>query len=66
PISIIAEHLVEVRHALLAVPGATLEGLRAVKSHAEALSQAEGRLLQLGLDELPRLDTAGAVREVAA
>lgn len=66
PISIIAEHLVEVRHALLGLPKATLGTLTAVKSHPEALSQAEGRLLELGLEEIPRPDTAGAVREVAA
>jgi prephenate dehydratase len=66
PISIVAEHRVEVRHALLALPGATLETITAVKSHPEALSQAEGRLLELGLEEIPRPDTAGAVREVAA
>ncbi len=63
--SIIREHLVEVRHAILAVPGATLEGLRAVKSHPEALAQAEAKLLALGVEEVPRHDTAGAVREVA-
>lgn len=65
PISIIAEHLVEVRHALLGVPGATLESLKAVKSHQQALAQAEERLLELGLDEIVVNDTAGAVREVA-
>ena len=66
PISIVAEHLVEVRHALLALPDATLDSIRVVKSHPEALSQAEERLLDLGLEEVPRPDTAGAVREVAA
>ena len=65
PFAIIREHLVEVRHALLGVPGATLEGLTTVKSHPEALAQAEARLLSLGLEEIPRFDTAGAVREVA-
>lgn len=65
PFAIIREHLVEVRHAMLGVPGATLEGLTAVKSHPEALAQSEARLLALGLEEIPRFDTAGAVREVA-
>jgi prephenate dehydratase len=65
PIAIIAEHLVEVRHALLGVTGATIEGLREVRSHPEALAQAEGVLLELGVREVPRHDTAGAVREVA-
>ena len=66
PISIVREHLVEVRHALLGLPDATLDGLKAVKSHPEALAQAEEQLLALGVEEVPRPDTAGAVREVAA
>lgn len=66
PISIIAEHLVEVRHALLGLPGGSVGDLKAVKSHPEALAQAEERLLGLGVEEIPRPDTAGAVREVAA
>jgi prephenate dehydratase len=66
PISIIAEHLVEVRHALLGVAGGSLEQVRTVRSHPEALSQAEARLLDLGVVAMPMHDTAGAVREVAA
>ena len=66
PISIVREYLVEVRHALLGLPDATLDGLKAVKSHPEALAQAEEQLLALGVEEVPRPDTAGAVREVAA
>ncbi len=60
------EHLVEVRHALLAVPGATEAGLKTVRSHPEALSQAEGFLTHHGLTPIPTHDTAGAVRQVAA
>jgi len=66
PISIIAEHMVEVRHALLGLPEASIDQIEVVKSHPEALSQAEERLLELGIEEVPRPDTAGAVREVAA
>ncbi len=65
PISIIAEHLVEVRHALLGLPGATVDGLTSVMSHGQALAQAEERLLELGVVEIPTHDTAGAVREVS-
>jgi prephenate dehydratase len=65
PIAIIAEHLVEVRHALLGVPGATLDGIKEVRSHPEALAQAEEQLLTLGVEAVPWHDTAGAVREVA-
>jgi prephenate dehydratase len=65
PIAIVAEHLVEVRHALLGIAGARLEDLVQVQSHAEALAQAEGALLALGIEAVPMHDTAGAVREVA-
>jgi prephenate dehydratase len=66
PIAIVAEHLVEVRHALLGVPGARLEDVKQVRSHPEALAQAEGALLALGVEDVPWHDTAGAVREVAS
>ncbi len=65
PISIVAEHLVEVRHALLGLPGTSLEKISTVKSHPEALAQAAETLLRLGIRPVPRRDTAGAVREVA-
>lgn len=65
PVSIRKEHLVEIRHALLGVPGATLDGVRHVKSHPEALAQAERTLNELGIRPVPRHDTAGAVREVS-
>jgi prephenate dehydratase len=65
PISIVGEHLVEVRHALLAPPGATLETLQVVRSHPQALAQAQETLLDLGLEARPSYDTAGAVRIVA-
>lgn len=63
--SILAEHLVEVRHSLHGVAGATLDGIREVRSHPEALAQAERALLSLGVDPVPAYDTAGAVRQVA-
>lgn len=66
PIAIIAEHLVEVHHAILGLPGTDLSSVRSVLSHPEALAQAEASLLALGLEPLARSDTAGAVREVAA
>ena len=63
--SILAEHLVEVRHTLHGLPGAKVEEIREVRSHPQALAQAEYALLELGVDEVPTHDTAGAVRQVA-
>ena len=65
PLAIVGEHLVEVRHALMGLPGATLEGIKAVKSHPQALAQVEEHLLEMGMMEVPTHDTAGAVRSVA-
>jgi prephenate dehydratase len=64
-VHIVAEHLVEVRHALLGVPGATVEGVKRVRSHPEALAQAETIITHHGWEEIPTHDTAGAVRQVA-
>lgn len=65
-IAIVGEHLVEVRHALLGLPGADLAAVRSVLSHPEALAQAEATLLALRIQSIARADTAGAVREVVA
>jgi prephenate dehydratase len=64
-VSILAEHLVEVRHALLGVPGASPDGVKEVWSHPEALTQASGALARRGYHPVPAHDTAGAVRLVA-
>jgi prephenate dehydratase len=65
PVAIVAEYLIEVRHALLGLPGATLEGVTHALSHPQALAQAEETLLGLSIEPVVRPDTAGAVREVA-
>ncbi len=64
-VHITGERLQEIQHALLAHPGATLETIRTVHSHPQALSQAEGAITRHGWDAQPEHDTAGAVRLVA-
>ena len=64
-VHITGEHLEEIQHALLAHPGATLESIRTVHSHPQALSQAESTITRHGWDAQPEHDTAGAVRLVA-
>jgi prephenate dehydratase len=63
-VHIVAEHLVEVRHALLGMPGATLDEIKVVRSHPEALAQAEAIITHRGWTAVPAHDTAGAVRLV--
>lgn len=62
---IIGEHYLPVRHHLLAPPGATLEGIRAVRSHPQALAQCRRYLKSRGIKAVASTDTAGSAAEVA-
>ena len=62
---IVGEHLVEVRHALVAAPGASLDTIETVHSHPEALFQAEDSIEQKDWQPIQTQDTAGAIRQVA-
>ncbi|HXZ01776.1 MAG TPA: prephenate dehydratase [Stellaceae bacterium] len=62
---IIAEHFQRVNHHLLAPKGATLKGLKTVRSHVHALSQCRALIRKLGLTAIVVADTAGAAAEVA-
>jgi prephenate dehydratase len=62
---IIGEHFERVNHHLLALPGATLDGVRSVRSHVHALSQCRKLIRELGLKAVVAADTAGAAAEVA-
>jgi prephenate dehydratase len=62
---ITGEYFLRVNHHLLAVKGATLEGLKVVKSHVHALSQCRKLIKQMGLKAVVVADTAGAAAELA-
>ncbi len=64
-VTIVAEHMVEIRYAILGLPGARIDEIRVIRSHPEALRQAEAALVARGWDLWPEHDTAGAVRLVA-
>ncbi len=62
---IIGEHFVPIRHQLLGLRSATLQGLTHVRSHPQALGQCRRRLRELGVHAVTTADTAGAAREIA-
>ena len=62
---IVAERFEPIRHQLLGLKGATLAGLRQVRSHPQALGQCRKLLRDLGVSAVQSADTAGAAREVA-
>lgn len=61
---IVGEKFVPIQHQLLGLPGATLEGLKAVRSHPQALGQCRKQLRALALSPVKTADTAGAAREI--
>ena len=64
-VKVYGEAVVRVDHALLAVSGARLEGIRRVYSHWQALAQSEEFLASLRVEMHPVHDTAGAARMIA-
>lgn len=64
-LQIVGEVILPVRHALLALPGATLFDIATVISHPQALNQCEGWIRTHGWTPEPQSDTAGSARRVA-
>jgi prephenate dehydratase len=62
---VVGEVLLPVRHQLLGVPGATLDEVRCVASHRQALAQCERYLDRAGWTVVIAEDTAGAARALA-
>jgi len=62
---IVGEHFQRVEHCLLGVPGARLEEVRRIHSHAVALGQVRRLVRELGAEAVVEGDTAGAAALVA-
>ena len=61
---IIGEHFERVRHHLLGLPGATLDGVRTVRSHVHALGQCRNFIRSHRLTSVVAGDTAGSAAEI--
>jgi prephenate dehydratase len=62
---IVGEHFLRVRHQLMSVKGSSLETLKKVLSHTQALGQCRNTLRSMGLTPVPEADTAGSARIVS-
>lgn len=60
-----ADVVLHVHHALLALPGQTLDDLKQVRSHPQALAQCEQFLRRNGLKGIPWYDTAGSAHDLS-
>jgi prephenate dehydratase len=61
---LVGETVVRVDHYLLALPGATIDDLREVISHPQAIAQCEEFLNALELDVRAEYNTAGAAKRI--
>ena len=61
---LVGETVVRVDHCLLALPGSTLDELREVVSHPQALAQCEEFLNALEVDVRAEYNTAGAAKRI--
>ncbi|HEX6939302.1 MAG TPA: prephenate dehydratase domain-containing protein [Longimicrobiales bacterium] len=66
PLEIVGEVVRPIRHCLLGVPGARVEGVRRILSHPVALAQCTRYLASHPAEAVAVYDTAGAAKEVAA
>ncbi len=60
-----AEVILRVRHCLLANPGTTIEQIRRVRSHPQALAQCERYIASHNFEPISYYDTAGSARDLA-
>jgi chorismate mutase / prephenate dehydratase len=64
PLMVCGETELRISHCLIAPEGATLETIKTVYSHPQALGQSRNFLRQLNAELVPASDTAGSVRMI--
>lgn len=63
-LTISGELFLRVSHCLMALPGETLESIKRVYSHPQALAQCEDFLSSLNAERVPTYDTAGSAKMI--
>jgi len=61
---IVAEHFEAVNHCLLALPGSSIENIKSVSSHPQALAQCKQNIEKNNLIAKAKFDTAGSAEEL--
>ena len=66
PLQIVGEEILQIRHCLAGMPGASIEGVRRVLSHPQGLIQCSNFIASLDrVEQVAFIDTAAAAQEVA-
>jgi prephenate dehydratase len=64
PLNIYGEIILMVNHCLIALPGGTLDSIRVIHSHPQALVQCQEYLSKLTVDLVPEYNTAGSAKKI--
>jgi chorismate mutase/prephenate dehydratase len=64
PLMVCGETELRISHCLIALEGATLDSIRTVYSHPQALGQSRNFLKHLNAELVPASDTAGSARTI--
>jgi prephenate dehydratase len=64
-LKIVGEFFLEVRHCLMAPKGASMQSIKRVHSHEQAIAQCRNNLIENKKDMMVAADTAGAAKMVS-
>ena len=63
-LKIIGEYFLEVNHCLLALPGASINDIKRIHSHEQAIAQCRNKIINYKKDMIVAADTAGAAKMI--